>query len=119
MNGLSVSVYRTDSYGDCTGGGVTSPERAKGKIVIVFDAALAGNWKLDDMRERTDVVCLKLVRRDIGGSVYIHAEPIFWGDGYPVEPAGSPMMGGNFIFTSDSRLRRICEYPIPVHDRFE
>jgi hypothetical protein len=28
-----------------------------------------------------------------------------------------PMFGGNFIYASDSRFP--CQYPIPVHDRFE
>jgi hypothetical protein len=27
--------------------------------------------------------------------------------------------GGNFIYTSDSRLRNVCKYPIPLHDRNE
>jgi len=117
VNGVMVTVYRADER-DCTAGGVTSPARAKGKTFIVFDPALAsGNWSLDDVRERTDVVCLKLVRRQLAGGEYIHAEPIFWSE--PEVPHGRPMCGGNFIFTSDSRFRRVCEYPIPVHDRFE
>lgn len=29
------------------------------------------------------------------------------------------MMGGNFLFTSDSRFRNIVGYPIPIHDRIE
>jgi hypothetical protein len=29
------------------------------------------------------------------------------------------MFGGNFIYTSDSRVREICAYPIPIHDRCE
>ena len=41
---------------------------------------------------------------------------------YPVdEPTGlvGPMFGGNFITSSDSRMREVNAYPIPVHDRYE
>lgn len=120
MNGVLVTIYRADGFGDSTAGGVTSPERARGKTFVVFDRELAsGNWKLDECRDRPDFVCLRLVRRNIAGSVYIHAEPICWRDGYPVEPVRSPMAGGNFIFTGDSRFCRVCEHPVSVHDRFE
>lgn len=45
---------------------------------------------------------------------YYHAEPID-------QPSGmvGPMFGGNFCYSSDSRFREICQYPIPIHDRFE
>lgn len=29
------------------------------------------------------------------------------------------MMGGNFLFSSDSRFRSVLNYPIPIHDRVE
>jgi hypothetical protein len=41
---------------------------------------------------------------------------------YPIEDADGrvgPMFGGNFLWTSDSRFRRLFDGPIPIHDRFE
>jgi hypothetical protein len=54
---------------------------------------------------------------------------ILWGcDHFFAEPlekpknAAGPMFGGNFCYTSDSRLYRFggdYHLPIPIHDRFE
>lgn len=55
-----------------------------------------------------DAPGVKLVRRNIYGKPYIHAEPI--------EP-GFYAFGGRFIYTSDSRFSEINQYPIPLHDR--
>lgn len=30
-----------------------------------------------------------------------------------------PMFGGSFVWSSDSRFRKISEYPVPIHDRYE
>jgi len=37
-------------------------------------------------------------------------------DGQPIHGG---MFGGNFIWSSDSRWRKLYPHPIPVHDRFE
>lgn len=124
--GVSVSVYR-DSHGDSTRNGVTSPARAEGKIFVVFDEDIVGgNYLLEETVRlgidsnrtvvtdaRDDIVALRIVRRTIGGVLYMHVEPV----GRPGNARG--MFGGNFVFTSDSRFRRVSDYPLPVHDRFE
>lgn len=51
---------------------------------------------------------VKLVKRALFGSEYIHAEP--------VKP-GSYAFGGSFIYSSDSRFSEVSKYPIPLHDR--
>ncbi|MDQ3833248.1 MAG: hypothetical protein M3315_06375 [Actinomycetota bacterium] len=58
---------------------------------------------------------LVVVTRNFGSGPYIHAEPVS-------RPEGKigPMAGGCFVYTCDSRYREhVCEYPIPLHDRFE
>jgi hypothetical protein len=114
MKGVSVSIYRSD-LGDCTNRGITSPARSQDKIFVVFDEAVEqGNWDLVACKDNPKFVCLKIVRRNIGGGLYLHIEPMFdRGSGV------GPMAGGNFVFTSDSRFRRVSQYPLPVHDRWE
>ena len=56
---------------------------------------------------------VKLVRRNIGGREYLHAEPI----DRPDEGCVGWMADGNFIYTPDSRFPN--EYPISLHDRQE
>lgn len=51
---------------------------------------------------------IKLVTRNLFGKDYTHAEPI--------EP-GNYAFGGSFVWTSDSRFRDVCPYPVPLHDR--
>lgn len=115
MRGLSVSVYRTGST-DCTNGGVTRPG-TKLHIVLFDELIDRGNMILEECAARPQFVCLRLVRRRIGGRDYVHAEDMFMSR--HGGRTGAPMFGGNFIYTTDSRLRDICPYPIPVHDRFE
>lgn len=55
-----------------------------------------------------DAPGVKIVRRFLFGSEYIHAEP--------VDP-GSYAASGSFIYCSDSRFGDLSPYPIPLHDR--
>lgn len=110
MKGLLVQIYRSDC--DCTNGGITSPAAADGKAFVVFDEAFDGNWDLDSCKDTERFVCLKIVRRRFGAVTYMHLEPMF-------SDRGHAMAGGNFAFTWDSRFRRVAEYPLPVHDRYE
>jgi len=116
MRGLSVSILRSD-LGDSTNRGVTSPARSQGKVVVVFDEAIKdGNYKLEECKDNPRFLCLKVVRRWTGTpNEYLHLEPMF---NLPEGVAG-PMMGGNYVHTSDSRFRGIANHPLPVHDRFE
>lgn len=99
--GMMVDVFK-DAHGtDCTNGGVTS----KAKTALLIGEGVA---KVFGTHEGTPV--LRLARR----GDYIYAEPVEKPEG-----ALGPMMGGNFVYSSDSRFRAICPYPIPVHDRFE
>jgi len=53
---------------------------------------------------------VRIVRRNINGTLYVHAEPI---------EKGCYQFGGTYITCSDSRIRALNKYPIPLHDRVE
>jgi len=99
--GLLVFVLRTVS--DSTNGGVTSK----------YDKfVLTGEGVPEIFAPSADSPELRLVKRNIGGKPYLHAEPT-------VDRPGmiGGMAGGNYITTSDSRFP--SQYPISVHDRYE
>ena len=102
MKGLLCSVYR-DAHltGDCTNNGETA---RFGQIILVGEG-VAEIFEPDDR-----IPALELFTRH-GGS--LGARPLDWKE----RDGAGPMFGGNFIYTSDSRLPGNA--PIPVHDRFE
>lgn len=97
LSGLTADIYRNTIQKN-------SLNKLDGaKSVTVIDEQLC------KLNEPTDTApAVRLVRRKIFGRDYIHAEPF---------ESGSYAFGGSFIFTSDSRLREINDYPIPLHDR--
>lgn len=113
MEKLSVFIYR-HANDDCTNNGVSS----RHEMMTLFS-----NCKKDEVvkycKENgidTDSV-LWLNPRILWGVDHFIAEPLFC----PEDKIG-PMFGGNFAYTSDSRLYNFGgEYhlPIPIHDRFE
>lgn len=105
---LPVDVYRSARRGDydCTNGGVSSKYNT---LYLVCDEG----WLEKD---ENDPQVVKLVVNHYGwieGGKYLHCEPI---NDHNKKEIGY-MMGGNFIYTSDSRFP--SEYPIPIHDRSE
>lgn len=123
MRGIGVSVLRDSElerkYGESSNGGVTAPENATDKFFVLFDEVFndrynRGNHVLAESQGNPNVVCLKVVRRDMGGGRYLHVEPM-------EQPEGmiGPMAGGCFVYSSDSRFRALSSYPLAVHDRFE
>jgi hypothetical protein len=103
--GLICDVLRSSSYGDSTNGGVT----ARHNEVLLVGPGVDGPFEEDEAKRPT----LKLVRRNIFGRDYMHAEPL----NQTEEGNVGWMAGGNFIYTSDSRFPN--QYPISVHDRQE
>lgn len=102
MKGLIVSVYKSGDI-DCTNGGPSS----KFNRFVLVDKDIQGPFSPSD-----DIPAMVLVRRQLGGREYIHAVPASLAD-------KQVMFGGNFVYTSDSRLSAVAKYPIPVHDRVE
>jgi hypothetical protein len=106
VKGFTVSVYRNAEYGDCTNGGVT---KTANQVLLVGE----GVPQMYEPESFPEMPVLKLVKRNLFGREYLHAEPI--------EPVRNGcvgyMAGGNFIYSCDSRFP--SDYPIPVHDRQE
>lgn len=105
MKGLPADVYRAARRFTGAGGARQLTDMVAG--VTVVDPAVGEVF--DASPEQPPV---RLRRRLIGGRVYVSADALN-------RPAGVGMFGGNFIFTSDSRLRDVSDQPIPVHDRVE
>lgn len=99
--GMKVYVYRTTTESDHTNGGLTS----KFNVLTVIDADLPKIFQADDE-------CPALIIKSFKG--YTYAVPAINERGLPW------MMGGNFIYSPDTRFREVLgHYPIPVHDRQE
>lgn len=104
--GMLVYVYRNGSA-DCTAGGITSNV----DMIIIVGEGIEGPFEVDPGE-----ACLELRKKNVGGDEYLYAVPV---DGRDTAGMVGPMFGGNFVYSSDSRFRRVCKYPIPVHDRWE
>jgi len=97
MKGLLVEVYH--SRNDCTNGGVSS---------MVYEAVIVGDGIPEIFAPSENAPALKLVRRIICGSPYLHLEPV---------ESGQYMYGGNIAYSSDGRFPN--DYPLKIHDRQE
>lgn len=121
--GLPVDVYRNAAHavGDCTNGGITS--RAVSLVVVgILDQTRAGApviTAVDELSQITEpsgaAPAVILVKRRFNGEVIYHLRP--------ADDLGrTPMMGGNYAATSDSRFSRMIGGmygAVAVHDRFE
>ena len=106
MNYLPVSVYSSDTGDvDFTNGGVTVTN--KESLCVPCET---GYLSEENVRERGYTV-LELIN------------PAFEGCPMRLAPRGETrwtMMGGNFVYTHDSRFSETYgDYPIAVHDRIE
>ena len=109
--GLLVSVFRAAHGQDCTNNGVSSR----------FNTLIAASIYVGEIPEVFPSL------PDSSNVVIVAYRGQFkdW-VAYPVTPDGEiltrGMFGGNFIYTSDSRLAEFTGFslaPIPVFDRFE
>ena len=105
---LPVYVYRRNSPGDSTNGGISSR----------FDTliCLCDNGFLDVDLENPPENLVHVVRRHLFGSFVYHIEPV-------ARPSGVGWMaGGNFAQTSDSRFYDLIGGmygAVSIHDRQE
>lgn len=100
---LTAEVYR-NPLGDCTNDGISSYQR---ELYVL--AAQKGPFEPEDIRQ-----CVYIERREVMGKEYIDCKPAYCRKRWY-------MMGGNFLYTSDSRFKEITgiSYPIAIHDRYE
>jgi hypothetical protein len=98
MKGLTASIYRDDYR--CTLNKFNNVNR-----VTIVDP------EIDEVSTASETApAVRIVRRIINGSPYIHAEPM---------EKGFYMFGGSYISSSDGRVNALNQYPIPLHDRQE
>lgn len=95
--GMILDVFRHGDR-DCTNDGITSRH----------DQVLLVGENIPEIFEAPELPRVIVCNR----GDYIYARP-------DDDHEFGYMMGGNFIATTDSRIRRISKYPIPVHDRRE
>lgn len=114
MQHISVHVYRDSYLCDCTNGGVTSKYN---KLELFWDCKREDALRCCKENNINPEQSLLLVKRELWGEDHSYAEPLNKKQGKWY------MMGGNFVYTCDSRLYKIggraCSSPIPVHDRCE
>jgi hypothetical protein len=103
MKGMLVHVLRS-SYGDCTNNGISSG----------YDQFVLVGPGVPEIFEPSDKIPALLLE-DRGRWGY-RAVPMYDRRATDKGYVG-PMMGGNFVHTSDSRMP--TPHPIPVHDRYE
>lgn len=117
MEKITVDVFKNaNCYGyDCTNGGVTSRHTS---MILFWHCTRDEAIKYCEEKEIDTDKCLILIKRNLWGEDHSYAEPLI----RPKNKLGG-MMGGNFVYTCDSRLYKLngltCATPIPVHDRFE
>ena len=104
MKGLIVNIYHNE-HGDFTIEGLSS----RHDTLTLIGEGIEGPFEPGD-----ESPAVTLVKRDIGGEIYIHAVPC---DKNANPLPGWYMAGGNFIYTSDSRFP--SRQPISIHDRQE
>ena len=109
-------MYRVETLrgnlGDCTNNGVTA--RTNRFNLMTEEEAMENLDFLGMTKEEIDEVLI-IKTKNLGKEVYIYAVPLA-----SLMDEKWYMMGGNFVYTSDSRFREeVNAYPIPVHDRVE
>ena len=115
MEHISVSVFR-DAWlnSDCTNNGISARHN---RLELFWDCTRNEAQHYCSEHKIAFDTAIFLVKRELWGEDHSYAEPLF-------KPKGKlEMFGGNFVYTSDSRLYKLCglktAMPIPVHDRFE
>lgn len=104
MKALLTFVLKS-TLGDCTASGLTSRQD---KILLTSeDGTIEGPFSTEN-HHNPDADFLVLKKR--GNYMYAVPNSI-------LKEGVHSMMGGNFVWTSDSRFPN--SYPIPVHDRVE
>lgn len=113
MKVLNVTVFKPAGFPDCTANGLSS--RVNGGFLFYDcsnDEALeyCKNHDIDPAKQ------FIMVSRTLWGEDHSYAEPLVKSN------EKAQMFGGNFLYTSDSRMYRtgnVYKVPVPIHDRFE
>jgi hypothetical protein len=114
---LLVSIYKSGD-GDATNHGVT--EHALRAVLFLEKPTPEEVEKATEQTQQQirlqGTAVLVVERVNILGTVYVRCRPYT----FPDEARPYFLMGGNFVYSSDSRFRELVNpYPIGVHDRTE
>ncbi len=104
QTGLPVEVFKSKALGDCTNNGISS---RRNELYV-----MTGEYYPFEPKDIRECICIE--EEEIFGKRHVRAKPLY-------KPRRSYMMGGNFVYTSDSRFKDISgiQYPVPIHDRYE
>jgi len=105
MKALPISVYTNPRYKGCSNNGIS--EKYDELLLICEE----GYIDIDENDPPENLV--KLVKRKLFGGIYMHIEP------YKKAQGVGYMSGGSLGYSSDSRFRRMSQYPLSIHDRQE
>jgi hypothetical protein len=98
---ILVSIYKSEGRSFSGGGFTSRTERA----MLVWG----------DAKPPAGEDYLVVMTKNVGSDPYVYCVPKSM-----IDKKQWPMMGGCFAYTSDSRFRQgVCQYPIPIHDRYE
>lgn len=107
MKALPISIFEDKSIGNCSNNGISNRYK---QVLLICDE---GYVTIDEENPPENLV--KLVVRKLCGREYKHLEPY-----KPVDKGCVGwMMGGSYAGCSDSRFRKLSDYPLPIHDRQE
>jgi hypothetical protein len=107
MKGLICSIYQNPN-GNFSMRGIST--RAT-EVLLVPDPDAHCDFGIPKIFDAADLPVVVLRTRKIGDKEYLRAVPVELTKGI------HSMMGGCFIWSSDSRFP--ADYPIPLHDRVE
>lgn len=105
MKALPLYVYSNKGFKGCSNNGISEKYD---RLLLIHEE---GFIDIDENDLPENLV--KVVTRNLFGREYKHIEPYKKADkvGY--------MSGGSLAYSSDSRFRKVSEYPLSIHDRQE
>jgi hypothetical protein len=108
--GFIASILEDKKIGNCSNRGISYWAKEVTIVTDIPELQIFETYPKDELNR--PLVVIK--KKKVCGEEYVYAEPID-------EPTGVGwMMGGTFIYSTDSRFRQFLnKYPIPLHDRQE
>ena len=98
--GLHADIYESKAYGNSSNNGISA--RFKAVTIVNIDGPFepSDDAPAVELKWRGDYPYLVLAEKPAGAGV-------------------GPMAGGAFVYSSDSRFRRVSPGPVSLHDRYE
>lgn len=114
--GLTVYIYNNQFFSKCSANGIS--ERYKEALIICKGVVEIDTENL----EKKSLPVIQLVEKKLCGETVYIAKVVFDPDFPKLNHSEKwAMMGGAFIYSSDSRFREMFPFygAIPLHDRYE